>query len=154
MKKVVAVKSIKFCLLELIPSVVFIVLFVIGLNESIKDNFNDKEPILLLLLLFGVSITTMYLSLKTLLKPNVIIDEEDNGINIYLLFNRKIHTKYKEIINVIGEPTRAKYIVYKFGTVHIKTKSNKYSVGIVKDVKEVEEYIVKKVENSKRLIDF
>ena len=154
MKKIVAVKSIKFCLLELIPSVVFIVLFVIGLNESVRDNFMDKEAIFLLIVMLVVIIVTMYLGLKTLLKPNVIIDEDNNGINIYFLFNRKIFIQYKDIINVVGEPTRAKHIEYKFGTIHIKTKSNKYSVGIVKDVKEVEEYIAKKVENSKRLSEF
>ena len=52
---------------------------------------------------------------------------------------------YKNISNVYAEEISAKAHTYKFGFLHIHTFGEKYKIGIMNNVKEVEEFIESKL---------
>ena len=66
----------------------------------------------------------------------------------YNLLNIFLYLLYKNISNVFAKEISAKHRTYKFGFLHFYTFDQKYKIGIINNVKEVEEFI-----ESKRSID-
>jgi hypothetical protein len=141
--KIIAVKSIKFVIIELIGLIISMAITILFINVYI----NNIEPPILLLAIFSGIITLwiFYLIFNTLLKPKIVIDEENFGINIYFLFNKKVYLKYKDIIYVTSIKCRGRGMKYRFGELYIHTRKCMYKVKVIKDVKKVEEYLNSKI---------
>ena len=76
-----------------------------------------------------------------MIRTKVIIEYDKKGIYLNFRKNKTVYLLYKNISNVYVEEISDKAHTYKFGFLHIYTFEKKYKIGIMNNVKEVEEYI-------------
>ena len=147
-KKALGFKSYKFIILELIAFILSVLMLLLFFQTYYTESKTEFTIILLGIIAFGLLIYVSYLLLKAIIRPKVIIEYDRKGIYLNYRKNKTVYLLYKNISNVYAEEISAKAHTYKFGFLHIHTFDEKYKIGIINDVKEVEEFI-----ESKRSID-
>ncbi len=138
-KNPIGEKSYKFVVLQFILCVVCVLSIIIGIKGYIETFVSTF--ILLIIILFIVLCMSFYILVATLIKPKYIIEYDESGI--YLNYSKKktIYILIRDIEYIEAHKIPARYITYSFGYLIIKTKQKKYKVGVIKNLKQTENYI-------------
>lgn len=143
MKEVLVTKSNKFIVLSLfgcafcfLASIISIYLYII------EDGYLS-----LILFLFFFSFVIFFFNkiIKTIKLCNNAIEYDEYGI--YLNYNKKkkIYIRNKDIDSVYVNRVASRYKAYEFGDVKIYVGDKTYKIGVINDVKKVEQFINKRI---------
>lgn len=121
--KVIGYKKTGITAMYFVVAIIGLIIIIVSYNTEI------------MLLIFGLIITAIsgYLAFDILTYPNEIIKKE--GEKLYL--PKGIIINIQDIITITHVCARAKHHTYKWGTIYIKTNSNKYKCKYVENCEEV-----------------
>lgn len=136
-------KSYKYIVLQLIGSFILLISEIICIFAFI-DSLNYSF-IIFIVLIFILLLISVYLSIQAIIKPKYIVEYDESGIYLNYTKNKTIYILIRDIEYVEKRNTRARYISYSFGNLIIKTKTKKYKIGIIKNLKETKNYIYSRI---------
>ncbi len=142
-KNVLAHKSYSFIILNLILFILFLFLSILTIIYGIKEE--DTTIFLMTMIFLGLCCLLFCVTIKTIMKPKVAIEYDDSGIYFHHSKNKTTYILTKDILSVVGNPMTGKGIQYNFGKLIIETKTKKFSFGVIKNVKIVEDFIKKRI---------
>lgn len=136
-------KSYKYIILQIIGSLILLlseVLCIFALIDTLVYSF-----IIFIILIFILIIISIYLSIKTIIKPKYIVEYDESGIYLNYTKNKTIYILIRDIEYIKKRNTKARYYIYSFGNLIIKTKTKKYKIGVIKNLKETRDYIYSRI---------
>lgn len=136
-------KSYKYIILQLIGSLILLlseILCIFAFIDSLEYSF-----IIFIILIFILLLISGYLSIQTIIKPKYIVEYDESGIYLNYTKNKTIYILIKDIEYIEKRNTKARYHSYSFGNLIIKTKTKKYKIGVIKNLKETRDYIYSRI---------
>ena len=136
-------KSYKYIILQLIGSLILLlseILCIFAFIDSLEYSF-----IIFIILIFILLLISGYLSIQTIIKPKYIVEYDESGIYLNYTKNKTIYILIRDIEYIEKRNTKARYHSYSFGNLIIKTKTKKYKIGVIKNLKETRDYIYSRI---------
>lgn len=136
-------KSYKYIILQLIGSLILLlseILCIFAFIDSLEYSF-----IIFIILIFILLLISIYLSIQTIIKPKYIVEYDESGIYLNYTKNKTIYILIRDIEYIEKRNTKARYHSYSFGNLIIKTKTKKYKIGVIKNLKETRDYIYSRI---------
>ena len=112
------------------------ILCIFAFIDSLEYSF-----IIFIILIFILLLISGYLSIQTIIKPKYIVEYDEIGIYLNYTKNKTIYILIRDIEYIEKRNTKARYHSYSFGNLIIKTKTKKYKIGVIKNLKETRDYI-------------
>lgn len=136
-------KSYRYIILQLIGSLILLlseILCIFAFIDSLEYSF-----IIFIILIFILLLISGYLSIQTIIKPKYIVEYDESGIYLNYTKNKTIYILIRDIEYIEKRNTKARYHSYSFGNLIIKTKTKKYKIGVIKNLKETRDYIYSRI---------
>lgn len=136
-------KSYKYIILQLIGSLILLlseILCIFAFIDSLEYSF-----IIFIILIFILLLISGYLSIQTIIKPKYIVEYDESGIYLNYTKNKTIYILIRDIEYIEKRNTKARYHSYSFGNLIFKTKTKKYKIGVIKNLKETRDYIYSRI---------
>lgn len=143
-KRIIQMWVCFFLGLLLLPLVIMVMLFF--KDDSDKTEFYKWA--LLLAFLIVLLILILYEIRKLAVRPQIVIEYDENGIYLNYSINKIIYIAYGDIEDVRAHRRWGRHFVrYSFGSITIITKNSEYSIGVIEEVENVKSFILGKVNN-------
>ena len=143
-KKVLGVKSYKFILLEFVGFVAGTILSILLIYEYMCNS--QMFCFLLGIIAVIFTLVTCYLMIRTTIRPQNMVEYDDKGVYLNFRCNKTVYILFKDIDHVYAlKVGGGRGMIYKFGTLGICTKTNRYKIGVMDRVEEAKNLIYSQI---------